>query len=90
VERRDQPEGRIAHRLEHAVVGQVARGDDLDAGLLEPALLVPLDEGDRLAAGGRKTKIACGFESLARWMNGANSGFDSGVRTEPTISPPPR
>jgi hypothetical protein len=40
----------IAHRFEHAVVGEVAGRDDLDAGLLEPALLVALDEGDRLAA----------------------------------------
>src|SRR5439155_12210033 len=40
VEAGDQPQRRLAHRLQHAIVGEIARGDDLDTGLLESALLV--------------------------------------------------
>ncbi len=49
VEARDETERPLAHRLQHAVVGQVAGADQLDTRLLQTALLVPLDEGDRLA-----------------------------------------
>ena len=44
------PERRLAHRLQHAVVGDVARADQLDPRLLEAPLFVALDEADRLAA----------------------------------------
>src|SRR5439155_11293026 len=37
-------------------VGQVARRNDLDACLLEPALLVALDDGDRLASRRKKNE----------------------------------
>ena len=38
---------------------------------------------------GRNRNIASGLASFTRWMNGAYSGFCRGVRTLPTISPPP-
>src|SRR5207248_6940305 len=50
VEAGDQSQRRLAHRLQHAIVGEIARGDDLDTGLLESALLVTLDERDGLTA----------------------------------------
>ena len=34
-------------------------------------------------------KTASGFASLVRWMNGAKSGFFSGILIDPTTSPPP-
>src|SRR5439155_26307977 len=54
VEAGDQAERGLAHRLQHAVVGEIAGGDDADAGLLETAFLVTLDERDRLAARRKK------------------------------------
>ena len=38
---------------------------------------------------GTNTKIASGLASLTRCMNGTKSGFASGMRTSPTILPPP-
>src|SRR5262245_38156259 len=38
---------------------------------------------------GTKPKIASGLASLARCMNGMKSGLASGMRTSPTIFPPP-
>ena len=37
---------------------------------------------------GTKMKIDSGFRSLARWTNAEKSGFATGKRTEPMISPP--
>ena len=37
---------------------------------------------------GVKMNTACGFASLIRWTNGANSGLLSGTRNDPTTSPP--
>ena len=47
--RGDHAEHGVAHAVEQVVVGDVARADDLDAGLVEPALGELLDEGAALA-----------------------------------------
>ena len=48
MEARHDAKRRIAHRLEHAIIGQVAGRNDLDPSLGETAFLVTADEGDGL------------------------------------------
>lgn len=63
--RRDRTDDLIAHLVEQIVVGDVARTDQLDPGLVEPAFDELTHEGGA-RADGTKMKMASGFASAAR------------------------
>ncbi len=83
----DEPDHLIAGTVEAVVVAQVARPDDLDAGLAEPLLLELPGEHRRQRA--RKVdEGGVGLEIGDALQAGAKSGLASGTRSDSMISPP--
>ena len=60
----DHAQRGVAHGRQHVVVGQVAGGDDLDAGSGQAALAVALHEGDALLAGRHEDEHRVGLGVL--------------------------
>ena len=71
--RRDRAQHGVAHVLQGFVVGEVARPDQRDAGLVEPALDKLLGE-NRGLCGGMNTNRACGDASLDALQEGRKVG----------------
>ena len=85
---RHDAESGIAHVLQRALVDHLARADDLDLGGIHAALRERLAERSRLRAPRNEDENRLRTEILRPLHEGRKSGLATGMRTEPTNSPP--
>src|SRR5262249_2112205 len=86
--RGNQAEAGIAHRLERLLRRRLARSQPLGLGKSIPRSANALPKAAGCAPPGMKMKMHSGFMSLARCTKAEKSGFATGNRTDPMISPP--